>query len=90
MNETHSREILENTKHTGQFSVFENYGVSHPDLSYVCVFGMYMTICGITYLYVYQLVIYITRDSMEGKMLLRARFMSDTQVRTILRARETW
>ena len=30
-NETHNRENSENTNHKGHFSVFENYGVSHPD-----------------------------------------------------------
>ena len=59
-------------------------------MSYICVFGMYITKCGITHLYALQLVIYITRDSMEGKMLLRAWFMSNMRVWTILGARETW
>ena len=89
-NETHNRENSENTKHKGHFSVFENYGVSHPDFELHMRIWYVYNKCGITHLYALQLVIYITRDSMEGKMLLKAWFMSNMRVWTILGARETW
>lgn len=58
---SHYHKSSGNKMHTHRLSVFHNNVVSQADLSYLCVFGMYITVCKKNSSYVRHVVIYITR-----------------------------